>query len=141
MKEIYKLNSESEKTILMSAAAFISAGFPCEVTRELERVDLNEFVTRGGEDVFMIRVGGDSMAEEIHSGDWIIVDQALKPENGDIVVFDIDEEFTVKYFRPARGGLRLVPSNCNFPEINLSPDDAAAFVGVVTHSFKCFKKN
>lgn len=64
------------------------------------------------EDVFMLRVRGDSMINAgILDGDYVVVRQQSHADNGDIVVALIDDEATVKRFFNEGDHVRLQPEN------------------------------
>ncbi|HEX6971176.1 MAG TPA: transcriptional repressor LexA, partial [Limnochordia bacterium] len=64
------------------------------------------------EDVFMLRVRGESMIEAgIFDGDYVVVRQQQHAENGDIVVALLGEEATIKRFFKDADQIRLVPEN------------------------------
>lgn len=66
----------------------------------------------GDDDVFMLRVRGDSMIEAgIYDGDHVIVRRQETADNGDIVVALIDDEATVKRFYREQDHIRLQPEN------------------------------
>lgn len=44
-------------------------------------------------------------------GDIIIVDKRKEPKEDDIVVANVDDQFTLKYFRKIDGKFCLVPGN------------------------------
>lgn len=67
----------------------------------------------------------------LFSGDLLVVDSAMKPEHGDIVVAGMGAEFTVKRLQ-TRPKLCLQPINPAFPPIFPDPDELQIF-GVVTH--------
>lgn len=70
------------------------------------------------EDVFMLRVRGDSMiGAGILDGDYVVVRQQPHAENGDIVVALIGEEATVKRFFREADHIRLQPENPNLDPI------------------------
>lgn len=65
-----------------------------------------------GEQIFMLRVKGDSMINAgIYNGDKIIVEQCDTAENGEIVVALVDDSATVKRFFKEDGYYRLQPEN------------------------------
>lgn len=70
------------------------------------------------EDVFMLRVKGDSMINAgIYDGDLVIVNQEPNASNGDIVVALLDDEATVKRFYKERDQIRLQPENDSYAPI------------------------
>ena len=64
------------------------------------------------EDVFLLRVNGDSMIEaHIQDGDFAMVKPQKNAENGEIVVALIDDEATIKRIFKKRDLIRLEPAN------------------------------
>jgi DNA polymerase V len=69
----------------------------------------------------------------IHSGDLLIVDRALTPENNRIVIAVLDGEMTVKRFRREGGRVFLLPENGDFTPIEVTPEMRFEVWGVVAH--------
>jgi len=64
------------------------------------------------EDVFLLRVHGDSMIEaHIQDGDFALVKPQSNAENGEIVVALIEDEATIKRIFKKRDLIRLEPAN------------------------------
>ena len=81
---------------------------------------------------FMIRVEGDSMTGAgILDGDYLVVDSSLEPHDHDIVIANLNGEFTVKELRTGKFP-RLVPKNPAFPVIEIKEGDVLTITGVVT---------
>jgi len=60
----------------------------------------------------MLTVRGDSMIDAgIHPGDLILVERGVKPKPNDIVVAQVDDEWTLKYYVVDGVGVRLDPAN------------------------------
>ncbi len=72
LSEFIPLRPRSGRTSLLATVA-IPAGEAIEITAELERFDLNEYLTTGCDGVFFTIVSGDSMEAEIFHGDLLIV--------------------------------------------------------------------
>lgn len=91
----------------------VQAGFPSPAEEELVDVlSLDEFLVRRPEATFMLTVTGDSMIEAgIQPGDIILVEKGCNPKSGDIVVAQVDGEWTLKYYVKDRVGVRLDPAN------------------------------
>jgi len=91
----------------------IVAGQPLEAIPDETSVDLGEFFMGPGR--FVLRVQGDSMVEAgILDGDMVVVKQAERAADGDIVVALIDgDEATLKRIRHNRadGSVTLLPAN------------------------------
>lgn len=114
------------------------AGFPSPAQDYIEaRLDLNELCIRHPSACYFVRALGDSMAEGgILSGDLLIVDRAVKPVHGSIVIASVDSEFTVKRLA-LHPRLALMPMNAAYSPIFVNPDDLEIF-GVVTHAIHEF---
>ena len=96
-----------------------------------------EWFARRGEDVFALRVQGDSMIEaHIVDGDWVVVRRQESAQSGEIVAAMVGDEATVK--RLERQGDRVIlrPAHPTLKPIVLEPGQADArilgkVVGVV----------
>ena len=96
----------------------VAAGQPIEAIEDDETVEVPEsFVRR--RNTYVLQVAGDSMIDEgILDGDQIVVEERPEPRNGDMVVASIDGEATVKrFYREARGSIRLQPANPRYKPI------------------------
>ena len=66
----------------------------------------------------MLEVDGDSMIEaHIADGDMVLVEKTDKARDGDIVIADVDGEFTMKYYKIDGDRVWLEPANKNFKPI------------------------
>jgi repressor LexA len=87
-----------------------------------------------GEDLFMLRVQGDSMIEAgILDGDYVFVHQQEYATDGDIVVALIEDEATVKRFYREQDHIRLQPENPRFEPIRVTN---ASILGKVVGVFR-----
>lgn len=68
----------------------------------------------------------------IQDGDLLVVDRSLRPASGDIIIACVDGDFTVKYYRKDKDGIRLEPANPAFPAIVLNPGQELDYFGKVT---------
>jgi DNA polymerase V len=69
----------------------------------------------------------------IHEGDMLIVDRALEPHDGSIVIAVIDGELTVKRLRKKADELLLVAENKNYQPIAVREETSFEIWGVVTN--------
>ena len=66
----------------------------------------------------MLKVSGESMIDAgIMPGDMVLVDRSLTPSDGNIVIAQIDNQWTIKYFRKNGKEVYLEPANKKFPII------------------------
>ena len=113
----------------------VPAGFPSPADDYVEsQIDLNEWLVRNRLATFIVRVEGDSMSGEIHSGDRLIVDRSLEPRHRDVVVACVGGEMTVKRLLIEDGRRLLVADNPAYPAVELNGDEELIVWGVVTHS-------
>ena len=115
--------------------ATVPAGFPSPADDYIDRkLDLNEHLVKHPAATFFVRVHGDSMTEAgITTGDILIVDRALEPQNGSIVIAAVNGELTVKRLKKTAGRLLLMPANPDFAPTEITPDTQFEIWGVVTY--------
>ena len=136
--EIYSADLESELP-LYYADEGIRAGFPSPAQDYThEKIDLNRDLIDHPASTFYGRVVGDSMSEEgITEGDMLVIDKSSQPENGDLAVWWLDGEFTLKRIQITDDGrLLLMPSNRNYQPIEVAEDDDFMVWGIVTYTIK-----
>jgi SOS regulatory protein LexA len=80
---------------------FVTAGFPVTVEEELtDTVNLDDFLIKNKPLTYMLEVDGDSMIDaHIEKGDMVLVEKTNQAKDGQIVIAEVDGEFTMKYFR------------------------------------------
>ncbi len=110
----------------------IQAGFPSPAEEELiDTMNLDEFLVDKPEATFMLKVTGDSMTDAgICPGDMALVEKGRKPKNNDIVIAQVDGEWTMKFFVNDKKGMRLEPANKKYKPIY--PKNTLELAGVVT---------
>ena len=113
----------------------VPAGFPSPADDYLDRgLDLNEHLVLHPESTFFLRVRGDSMiGAGIHDNDILIVDRAVDPVSGRVVVAVVNGELTVKRLKSTAQGLALVPENPDYAALAITPDMDFTVWGVVRH--------
>jgi repressor LexA len=90
------------------------------------------------EDVFLLRVQGDSMIDaHIQDGDFALVKPQPNAENGEIVVALIEDEATVKRIFKKRDLIRLEPANPKMESIVVRKEEKkVSIVGKVVGIFR-----
>ena len=84
---------------------------------------------------FMLRVRGDSMRDAgILDGAVVLVDKAIKPANGQIVIAVVDGEFTCKTLQLRAGRMKLKAQNPTYPDIIPKDGQTIEIWGVVVAS-------
>ena len=119
----------------------VYAGFPSPAADfAVKRHDLNELLITHPAATFMWQVAGVSMIElGIFDGDVLVVNRALTPKHGDVVVAEIDGDFTVKQFYRRNGLMQLRAGNPTYPPIIFRDGQTMTICGVVTATIKRFR--
>ncbi len=114
----------------------VSAGFPSPADDFIEdEIDLTRLLISNRPATFLVRVRGRSMVDaKLFDGDLAIVDRSLVPQNGDVVVVDIDGERSFKVWRGGRMSFSLEFANPDYPPFEMSADADIEVWGVVSGS-------
>jgi repressor LexA len=117
--------SSDEDTIEVQVLGRVAAGLPVFAEENVvDSVRIDRMLVKGSQDVFGLRVQGDSMIEAgILSGDYIFVRKQSTAERGDIVVALIGDDATVKYYFPERDYVRFQPANAQMAPILVRASD------------------
>lgn len=110
---------------------FVTAGLPADVDAELsDTISLNDFLIPKKENTYMLEVDGDSMIDaHIEKGDMVLVEKTSNGKDMDIVIANIDGEFTMKYLRTKGSKMWLEPANKKYKPIY--PEYDLKIVGLV----------
>jgi SOS regulatory protein LexA len=97
----------------------VEAGWPSPAEEELiDTMNLDEYLIQNREASYILKVTGDSMIEAgIQPGDLVIVERTNTPKIGDIVIAEVDGEWTMKYLRKRGATLYLAPANAHYKPI------------------------
>ncbi len=103
----------------ISLLGYVEAGFPSPAEEELvDTMSLDEFLIANKEATFMLKVKGDSMIDAgIMEGDMVLVERGKQPKAGQIVIAQVDGEYTMKYLRMKNGKPYLEAANKNYKPI------------------------
>lgn len=112
---------------------YCPAGFPSPAQDYVEKeLDLNELCIRKRASTFFVRASGNSMQDlGLCDGDVMVVDRAEEASHGDIVIAEVNGEFTVKRLQ-LRPRLALLPMN---PAYAVIYPEELQLLGVVTWFF------
>ncbi len=129
----------SNKHRIPMLALGVSAGLPTASDDTIEReIDLADMLLEHPESTYFIRVVGDSMTDAgISDGDTLIVDCAVQPRAGQIVIAKVYGELTVKRYLQVDGRPILRAENRRYKDIAITADMDFTIVGVVRN---CIKK-
>jgi repressor LexA len=119
------------KLVYIPIVGVIAAGEPIPVpdTGNIapnEGLEVSKELVRGKQDIYALRVKGDSMLDAlIGDGDIVLMDYVGSAENGDMVAVWLKEEqeVTLKRFFAEPNRIRLEPANRQMKPIYTTPDN------------------
>jgi len=122
---------KGEKLVYIPIVGVISAGEPIPVPDTGTNIpndglEVSEELVRGKQDIYALRVKGDSMLDAlIEDGDIVLMDYVSTAENGDMVAVWLKEEqeVTLKRFFAEPNRIRLKPANSQMKPIYTTPDN------------------
>jgi repressor LexA len=128
----------SNKVISIPIVGNVRAGEPILAIENIEGYINLDRSLASSEDVFLLRVQGDSMIDvHIQDGDFALIKPQPSAENGEIVVALIDDEATVKKIFNKRDFIRLEPANPNMePIVVKKGEKKVTIVGKVVGIFR-----
>ena len=117
----------------------VEAGFPSPAEEELaDTLSLDQLLIQNREATFLLKVSGDSMSGAgILPGDMVIVDKSRQPKSGDIVIAEVDGQWTMKYLKKRGENVALIPANPKYHPIR--PKNELKIAGVVTAVVRKYK--
>ena len=91
--------------------------------------------------LFALKVRGDSMIDAgIFENDYVVVKHQENASPGEIVVALIDDEATVKYYRPRRDVVELVAANPKYEPIVVGAGEDLRILGAVKGVVRILKR-
>lgn len=117
----------------------VQAGFPSPAESYKETLDFNDLLIENAPATFVLRVSGQSMIDAgMCDGDLMVVDRSRTPKNNDIVVMQIDNDYTVKRFIKTSEGFYLKAENTSglYPDIYPKEGEQWMLFGVVNYVIK-----
>jgi len=119
------------KLVYIPIVGVIAAGEPIPVPETgniipNEGLEVSEELVRGKQDIYALRVRGDSMLDAlIGDGDIVLMNYGNSAENGDMVAvwLKAEQEVTLKRFFAEPNRIRLEPANSQMKPIYTTPDN------------------
>jgi len=109
----------SERLSEIPLLGLIQAGVPSMAeSQTLDTLSVDGYLIKDRERTFFLEVTGDSMIDaHIEEGDLVVAVRTETARDGDIVVAEVDGEWTLKYYKESKGTVWLMPANKNFKPI------------------------
>ena len=122
----------TKRSFAIPLVGSVQAGFPSPEEESLcDIISMDEYLVAKPEASFLLQVSGDSMVGEgIMAGDLVVVEKGREPKSGDIVIAEVDGEWTMKYFKREGKQVTLEAANPKYPVIR--PRTELRLGGVVT---------
>jgi DNA polymerase V len=118
------------------ASVAIGFGSPADDSG-VTRLDLNDILIEHPQATFLMRVAGDAMREAgIGAGDLVIVDRAVTPAHGHVVIAVVDDAFTCRRLFRQGHDVRLQAAQANVADIVGDEGHDLPVWGVVTQVIK-----
>ncbi len=97
----------------------VQAGFPSPAEEDIaDTMSLDEYLIANKEATFMLNVTGDSMIDAgIMEGDMVLVERGKEAKPGQIVIAQVDGEYTIKYYRKRGAIVYLEAANKKYKPI------------------------
>lgn len=101
------------------------------------RLDLNDILVRHPQATFLMRASGEALRDlGIGSGDLLLIDRAIVPVHGHVVVAVVDDEFLCRRLCLQGQQVRLQATQPGTPDIVAREGTAFQLWGVVTQVIK-----
>jgi len=132
------LGFSSKNIVSIPILGRVRAGEPILAIENIEGYINLDHSLASGENVFLLRVQGDSMIDaHIQDGDFALVKPQSNAENGEIVVALIEDEATIKRIFLKRDLICLEPANPNMePIVVKKGEKKVSIVGKVVGIFR-----
>ena len=111
------------------------AGFPSPAEDFLEPgLNLNQYLIQNSAATFCVKVKGDSMVgSKITTGDILIVDRSLSPQNQNIILAILNGNFVVKKLLISNNDFYLLSDNKYANKMKINSEMEFYVWGVVTY--------
>ena len=112
-----------------------NAGFPSPAEDFIEPgLNLNEYLIQNSAATFCVKVKGDSMVgSRITTGDILIVDRSLSPQNQNVILAILNGNFIVKKLLISNNDFYLLSDNKYANQIKINSEMEFYVWGVVTY--------
>lgn len=98
-------------------------------------IDFNRLLYRHPAATFIMQVAKDGLdGSDLLANDLVIIDCALTPQPGDLVVAQVEDTFLLCRFEPQEGAILLIPENTGYQPLVVTAETAPEVLfGVCTY--------
>lgn len=122
----------------------VPAGPAQSIEQEPEWIDIDQHIRGGQDQVIYVRAVGLSMRSKheagIDDGDILAVHRTGMAKPGDVVIAEVNGEFTIKRLKHHSHGLYLVPANEDYPIRRIDRADTFSVWAVVSYVIHKMKR-
>lgn len=94
----------------------VKAGFPILAEEDRKYLTLDDYLIEDPVSSFLLTVSGDSLIEAgIFEGDLVVIEKKREASPGEIVLAEIDREWTLKILKRDQNKLYLASANIKYP--------------------------
>ena len=110
----------------------VACGKPVGDNHFIEKeISLEKLLIKHPNETFFVQACGESMSPVIHHNDYLIIDKILQPKHGQIILAQVENEFTVKRFMKENKQIYLKAENPLFESIKIDDNQAFIYCGTV----------
>ena len=100
IKKVNRKLAPTRMFFALPVLGMIQAGYPIIAQQDKSYLTLDEYLIENPDASFLLKVHGDSMINAgIFEGDLVVVEQRKQVKFGDIVLAEIDKEWTLKVYK------------------------------------------
>ncbi len=100
LKKVGNKFAPTSRFFALPVLGMIRAGYPIIAEEDRRYLTIDEYLIENPDNSFLLKVQGDSMVEAgIFEGDLVVIEQKKSAQHGDIVLAEIDREWTLKIFQ------------------------------------------
>ncbi len=130
LKKINRKLSPTKMFFALPVYGMIQAGYPIIAEQDRNYLSLDEYLIEKPDTSFLLKVRGDSMINVgIYEGDLVVIERKRLVDAGDIVLAEIDREWTLKILKKIGKKTYLEAANPNYPPFY--PEQELKIHGVV----------
>jgi SOS-response transcriptional repressor LexA len=108
--------SPTSRFFALPLMGLVKAGYPASVESTVDFLSLDDYLVDNPQNSFLLRVAGDSLMDiGIFPDDMVLIERNLNAFSGEIVLAQIDREWTLKILRKTKQGIFLESANKKYP--------------------------